>query len=359
MLTYYSAIVVIALAICIIMCAAVHDSTVIGRREKRLFWTLFCAAGTAVLCEWSAVMLDGQGLVAHTFIPMLKLVEFSLTPALPIMYAATLEPYGSHRIKVASDAVLAHAALELAATPLGLVFSVDATGTYHHGGLYGLYIAAYLVSMVFLLLETRRFAGDLQYRGRRQPWLIHLMLAGGVVLQMVFDVRVVWLSVAIGGVLFYVFYTSVTTQVDSLTQLLNRMCYEGSMAALRDRSLFILIDVDRFKHVNDEYGHTAGDRALEAIGRAIHQVYAKYGMCFRYGGDEFFVILTEDLDRIEAFNRELCRLLDVARLELPYLPTVSIGFAEYDPRRTSKEKVIAAADEMMYRWKKSRRTAAE
>ena len=165
--------------------------------------------------------------------------------------------------------------------------------------------------------------------------------------------------IAIAGVFFYLFYCSVTMQTDALTGLLNRMSYETAISVLADRAVFVLIDVDRFKQVNDTYGHQIGDRALTVIGRAIAQTYGAHGSCYRYGGDEFYAILTHDYLDASKLNSELCRMLDERRREFPVLPTVSIGYAFYDPATNNKKDVIMEADEMMYRFKESRKEGGD
>lgn len=55
--------------------------------------------------------------------------------------------------------------------------------------------------------------------------------------------------------------------------------------------MLIVFDVDDFKHVNDVFGHVKGDLCLSIISDCIKKAYAKYGYCYRVGGDEFCVLL--------------------------------------------------------------------
>jgi diguanylate cyclase (GGDEF)-like protein len=61
----------------------------------------------------------------------------------------------------------------------------------------------------------------------------------------------------------------------------------------------VLLDVDHFKHINDQRGHATGDRVLEAVGRLIGTTMRRYDICARWGGEEF-VALLPGIDRAEA-----------------------------------------------------------
>ena len=86
---------------------------------------------------------------------------------------------------------------------------------------------------------------------------------------------------------------------DALTGLANPRALQFQVArelarARRTSSPFslVLLDLDDFKVINDEYGHLAGDRALQEVARVLQQTTRPYDTCIRYGGDEFVVLLS-------------------------------------------------------------------
>lgn len=90
-------------------------------------------------------------------------------------------------------------------------------------------------------------------------------------------------------------------EMDALTQVGNRRCFDRTLAsAMMDfasgrRALSVLIlDVDRFKNINDTYGHPGGDRALQTIARTIASAVREEDIVARIGGEEFAVITTID-----------------------------------------------------------------
>lgn len=115
----------------------------------------------------------------------------------------------------------------------------------------------------------------------------------------------------------------------------------------------LFLDLDHFKHVNDTHGHLVGSRLLSEVGQMIQRVVGKANPAFRYGGDEF-VVLLPGLDRVagRAMAETLFAGLRAARflqgeglsLEL----RGSFGLATYPEDGNSIESMIKSADEMMY-----------
>jgi len=90
------------------------------------------------------------------------------------------------------------------------------------------------------------------------------------------------------------------TQIDPMTELLNRRGMLTRLESELQRSqregiqLGILwLDVDKFKDINDQFGHAAGDRAIKTIARLIEQTVRTYDAVSRWGGDEFLVLLPQ------------------------------------------------------------------
>lgn len=122
----------------------------------------------------------------------------------------------------------------------------------------------------------------------------------------------------------------------------------------------MFIDVDHFKAVNDNYGHVVGSKLLQDIGDVLSHVLRASDDIYRYGGDEFVVLmpLVNIQTVLEIATRVLINIkkteFDIGKEE-PYHLSVSIGIAEYPTDATSAIEIIRFADEMMYKSKKSGR----
>jgi diguanylate cyclase len=152
---------------------------------------------------------------------------------------------------------------------------------------------------------------------------------------------------------------------DPLTGLANRALFRDRLnhaTDLQRRDLrtvsVLLLDLDRFKDVNDRYGHSAGDLLLEGVAKRIRGCLRAGDTAARLGGDEF-AILIEDGGQAESVAR---KLLDTLRTPFTIAGTeistgVSIGVAEVPPfaATTNPEAVLAQADAAMYEAKRSGR----
>ncbi|MDO4182272.1 MAG: diguanylate cyclase [Coriobacteriia bacterium] len=142
---------------------------------------------------------------------------------------------------------------------------------------------------------------------------------------------------------------------DALTGAYNRYYYEEQLKPLTTAALAI-IDVDRFKEVNDTFGHLAGDQALEAIAQACMGKIRKSDALVRFGGDEFVVVFASICGSIFQKRLEEIRRA-VEQLEFPEFPdlktTVSIGGLVSD---SCGNCAFEQADKLLYQAKIKRNT---
>jgi diguanylate cyclase (GGDEF)-like protein/PAS domain S-box-containing protein len=156
---------------------------------------------------------------------------------------------------------------------------------------------------------------------------------------------------------------------DALTGARNRRRFERDLADQIGRSrrygepaAVLMIDVDRFKQINDRYGHKAGDRALQGVAGALRQRLRESDVIARLGGDEFAVLLPyADASQASVIAADLRRRIAELRIDVdaeePVRIAVSVGYATIGRNTTSDESVLAEADRAMYRDKLSRRAA--
>lgn len=148
---------------------------------------------------------------------------------------------------------------------------------------------------------------------------------------------------------------------DSLTGVNNRASMEQHLehevlAAVRHRTplSMLMIDVDHFKAVNDAHGHVAGDAVLAAVADAIVSCTRDSDVVFRFGGEEFAVILTNTRAAGARLLAERIRTtiaaLGVAAADQLIPVTVSVGVAQLGPGE-SKVDLLEKADTMLYRAK--------
>jgi diguanylate cyclase (GGDEF)-like protein len=123
----------------------------------------------------------------------------------------------------------------------------------------------------------------------------------------------------------------------------------------------LLLDMDRFKEINDEFGHQAGDRALREVAQVLRAALREYDVCARYAGDEFVVIVGDcDLPQAERRRREIQDAVSALVFEpVPgrRVPLgISAGAATFPHDGLAAEDLVAVADRRMYQDKAVRKT---
>jgi diguanylate cyclase (GGDEF)-like protein/putative nucleotidyltransferase with HDIG domain len=156
-------------------------------------------------------------------------------------------------------------------------------------------------------------------------------------------------------------YTQATTRAntDELTSLYNhRHFHERLEQEIARGSRFgstfslILMDIDLFKSYNDIYGHLAGDQVLRKVGRYIATSVRSIDLAFRYGGEEFAVILPEArLDDAYKGAERIRKTIESKSSSRAMPITVSVGVANWPTDGVMKEEIINRADAALYRAK--------
>ena len=141
-----------------------------------------------------------------------------------------------------------------------------------------------------------------------------------------------------------------------------RLAEELSRAARSTAGLAVMLfDVDYFKSVNDAYGHSRGDEVLRQIAARVNELVRGYDVLFRYGGDEF-VLLLPDTDEADAVRVALRLTEGVRRSEFPGEPplavSVSLGVAMFPKDADNAEDLLACADRRNYLAKQRGRACA-
>lgn len=247
----------------------------------------------------------------------------------------------------------------VAAPFFGGIFYIDANNLYHRGSLYFLqiataysYIVAATLHMCFRLARTTN-------KWERDMYLtlvsfLLLPLAGGILSIVFYGLPLVWPATTMSLLMIFVNLQAFQISVDQLTGLNNRRSFDRYLAErLSDDEGFCLMmmDINKFKRINDTYGHVEGDRALKESGQVLRDVCgSRESFLARFGGDEFCVILKNaGLPAAEQLAAEIHQAFD-ARNDKPgvtFTLTVSIGIAENWPGSRA-ETLIAAADKKLY-----------
>ena len=154
---------------------------------------------------------------------------------------------------------------------------------------------------------------------------------------------------------------------DPLTGLYNRRYMQEYLEHEIHRSKrgnrpigIILLDIDHFKSINDQYGHSTGDQVLVLVAELLISNVRRGDICCRYGGEEFLFILPgssyqDTLDRAELLRRQVKEQEITVEGEKISSITVSLGVASYPDKGDTYDEVIKSADNALYRAKEQGR----
>lgn len=169
-------------------------------------------------------------------------------------------------------------------------------------------------------------------------------------------------SAAIFLMLLYKRNIEKKTEIDPLTSLPNRTHAQRRFDELQRSGAqvcVLIIDLDRFKNINDTYGHDAGDNVLKIVATALKQELREQDVVSRWGGEEFVMLVpAQSIDRgkkIAERARENLESLEIRIQESSLFVTASFGVAFGAAANESLEELLVKADEMLYQAKQEGR----
>lgn len=218
------------------------------------------------------------------------------------------------------------------------LFYIDDDNCYKRQPLGYAFIAVTVLYLIASLVVRRIY-----YRksGRNRFFPIYMFIApifiGALAQSLSYGVSLAWCSVSLGLVGLYMSLQNELSYSDPLTKLYNRNYLGhimGEIVRKRTGSGGVMIDLDYFKSINDNYGHTIGDQALVDAAQLIKSTVPTDALTVRYAGDEFIVVVYSDDERLvrEMIDRLRSALIDFnATSRRQYKLSFSIGYAMYAP----------------------------
>lgn len=251
-------------------------------------------------------------------------------------------------------------------------FWVDASGTFHKGNFGGaLYLSQYAYYVILLLYGLY---GWKKYRRERKTYqevmmFSMILLIFGVAQYVFFDVAMYSFGFALTSLAIFSFNTTVAREYylkkkaeklqedvyrDALTGLLNRKAYEVDIKSICEqhdsrKRVYMSMDLNGLKEVNDCQGHEAGDTYLKNATAFMKNTLGEYGKIYRTGGDEFVAILLAEEADMKSIEEDFDRMINSWDVITGQKLSISYGYASVEefPEFTPLE-LIDKADKRMY-----------
>lgn len=349
----------------IILCEIRAQHTVMNRNRE---WTLLThsmaamAAACAMDMVWGILNYTGYPLWLGHLVNQLYFFNTLCGAVLCFFYSEEVQENPLLRNKKFVLSALLPGVLCLIFQFFGKIYWLDETG-YHRGSFYWLHLVVNYgyVTVTGLRAMVKYFSKQHYAKKPRYFSLVGFMIFPLLfsVPQILFKglVPMACVGHTISIVIAFQSNQAFLISTDELTGLNNRnrlAHYLSDQMREGGQNLCLMfLDVDRFKLINDTYGHNVGDRALIRISEALKAAVPRRMLLARYSGDEFIVCGTvEDEREAQAVVDSIHKTLRKMNEEKPLFPmelTLSVGQCMYSSEINSIPDFIAAADRAMYR----------
>ena len=341
--------------------------------DDRLFYTMLLVNRWLLYCDILAWILNGR--IGSGFRPLLcifNVIYYTLHPLMAVIWIVYCV-YQINKYFISPKSLFG----VLLLTPVAIIFvlsviscwnpiffGINEYNVYYRGKyfiIFALFNLMYLlISVVKVLYEIKRSTVAMKH-DKRILLLYPLMPVVGAILQSSFyyGVNFTWVLTAMALQIIYFNFQNVLIMTDELTGLNNRRRFEVYLnsilnsGAKEDLFFIIMIDLDKFKQINDNLGHLTGDEALKDAAHIIVTSVRRKDFVARFAGDEFVVAgIAKNRAEVEELVANMNHNLSLFNSDSnkEFILSFSIGFAICDLKQsvTCFDKLIHEADDMMY-----------
>ena len=368
------------IGVCLLMIILFNQQQDVGSSTlKRSFNHLIYATIAMLITDTACWLLDGAAFPqAHVYKVLAESVYYAFNIGIPFLWVLYVE------IAISRELKATYRKLKWLAFPMlllllfiiinlftGSIFTVDENNVYTRNiGFYAFAVIAY----VYLIYATVRAVQAARRAGwkedRRRYYTLAFFMAppgiAGIIQIFVYGLSLIWVFVTIAIMLMYIDSLNRQISADPLTGINNRRelrkyilketkdpSYDGLLA-------LIMMDVDNFKRVNDEYGHFYGDDVLMRVSEILkHSCKDTPAFLARYGGDEFCIVYpAKNLQAVDSVISGILR--NVIRWNTMSSDTVKIGLSiGYSVWQKGADDTVddffRRADEKMYEVKSEKK----
>ncbi len=356
MLRNYIATYLIDVAALIFLYCLIYSNNILDKNRKRPFYLGIVLTVFIIFLEAGTIIADGNADLRFLNI-LCNVFGFALAPMIPIILIVIFDVKILQTNKLLMLPLVLNTLVAALSPWFGFVFYVDANNHYQRGDSFFVFVAAYIVNLIILLISTVRTGHKYRYTIKAKIIALSLFAVAGTSIQLVWpSIHVSWHSATLSLLLYYLLLSEFDRSFDPLTGLQNRAAYEKMANKLNGRKPYsvVVIDINDFKEINDTYGHEFGDTVLKKIAAVISKSFDERCTCYRVGGDEFYIINSAaDTVKLEHQLKSMTNNLEKERQNESRLPTVAYGYGIFKSEKTiGFQQVLKEADKQMYYFKK-------
>jgi diguanylate cyclase (GGDEF)-like protein len=244
-----------------------------------------------------------------------------------------------------------------------IIYYISPENIYSRRPLSYIFYAAILYFCLTSIYLTNRYE---KANGTNSFFSIHMFLVPillGTGLQFLFyGLSLAWLSSAIGLAGMYMMQQNEVAYVDPLTDTYNRQYLNHILSAWKTRGnqfAGMMIDIDRFKRINDTYGHSEGDKVINTLAGILKASCLDNEWVFRFAGDEFIILkMTAEKDGLKDYIAEMNRRIEEYNESCPRCP-LSVSYGTSSFQSGNLDHFMKEIDAGMYKMKEVHHLAEE
>ncbi|MCL2128290.1 MAG: GGDEF domain-containing protein [Treponema sp.] len=352
------------------------------RFQRVIFCALLAFYIAAMASDLALKIFEGTGAPGGfvCFLLNMLCVTYYLFQTLSFCCAAVFMDYivfreASHVKKLfllAAGISVIHLAVLLLSCKYGFYFYIDPSGNYfRRGGLFFLRLAFGIFPALFAFGELAFCFSSYSKSHIAMFLILMIFFFSGSAADLVFiNTYLLWPFGTAALLYSYFFIARSDTRIDPLTEISNRFSFNEFTEKISRRFTgeswaVVMIDMDKFKMINDTHGHLEGDNALCDMAGILKSCVRGDSFAARYGGDEFMLVLKVDKgadNGIARLMNEVQAGVDAlnAKKKRPFKLEFSYGYDVYtqDGSRTVEE-FMAHIDSLMYKHKEERRRSGD
>ena len=363
----YTELNIFAFVILLLIFLNVHHQTVTYFNEQKLFLALLFSNALILIFDTFMWILDGKpGYNNYIVLSVVTTIYYILNPVICMVWSIYAD-YQIHQddnrnsklIRILLVPIIIFTIFAILSNYNRSLFYIDSQNRYHRG-VYFLLMAiicyAYLMYTLISIIYSQKKVKNEKFL----PILIFAFppVIGGFIQFAYYGISIIWICMTVSILIVFINIQNDLVYKDYLTDLYNRRQLDQYLKEKIDKNnrkgllTGIMIDLNYFKKINDQYGHSAGDDALRYIANILKKTFQKNAFLSRYGGDEFIVIL-EVKEKAELYQH-IDRLIESIntfndKKLAPYLLNISFGADFYDVESNmTAYEFLNYIDQLMY-----------
>lgn len=337
--------------------------------DDHLFHTMIAITMGALAAETLSFLLDGRpGAVVRCLLYLTNAHLFLASCGVGAIWVLYVDHRIYHSVKrlrkwIAFVSVPVAAIAAMLVCDLfgaGLIFSITEDNVYVRGSLvllsYVFVLLDYIISIVVSVCAVKQ-----NNHARFFPILYFVLpcIAGTVIQGLFYGLSVGWFCVSLAFTFVQMQLNNQNAFVDDLSGLYNRKYYQyviTKMIGSKKRQTIsgVMMDINNFKGINDQFGHNIGDKAIRQLGWIISEVITEHDIAFRLAGDEFIIISTvEDETYVHQLIDTLTQNIEKLNASSgnPYELSLAMGYTICKSSELDSDSFLYQMDIMMYREK--------